>query len=134
LKTNPEIQAAVLAWAVEGCLAWQQQGLNIPERVKLYTEDYRQENDPFVDFFEERCLFEPKARVRRSELRQAYEHWARSNGEWVQTAKALATALKARGVREGGKLAGERSWMGVALERTTTLADGEDRTPADSPY
>jgi putative DNA primase/helicase len=135
LQADPDIQTAILAWAIEGCRAWQEQGLNIPERVKLYTEEYREENDPFADFFDERCLFEPTALVRRSELRRAYEQWARTNGEWVQTAKTLATALKTRGVRDGGKIDRERAWAGVALAAhalTNGRADGSILT--DSPY
>jgi putative DNA primase/helicase len=132
LKHDAEIQTAILAWAVAGCRAWQRHGLNIPERVKLYTEEYRQENDPFAEFFEERCLFEANARVRRSELRQAYEQWAKSNGEWVQTAKALATALKTRGVREGGKLNGERAWAGITLVQDHREAEHADSL--DAPF
>jgi putative DNA primase/helicase len=133
LKSDPEIQSSILAWAIEGCRAWQEQGLNIPERVKLYTEEYREENDPFADFFEERCLFEPTARVRRSELRQAYEQWARTNGEWVQTAKALASALKARNVRDGGKIDGERAWAGVALAARAPTTGGDDGSILTNP-
>lgn len=126
LQADPDIQTAILAWAIEGCRAWQEQGLNIPERVKLYTEEYREENDPFADFFDERCLFESTARVRRSELRQAYEQWAKANGEWVQAAKALATALKTRGVRDGGKIDGERAWAGVTLAAVDRTHDRDD--------
>jgi putative DNA primase/helicase len=130
LKHDSEIQTAILTWAVAGCRAWQRHGLNIPERVRLYTEEYRQENDPFADFFDERCLFEPSARVRRSELRQAYEQWAKSNGEWLQTAKALATALKTRGIRDGGKLNGERTWAGITLVQDDRGAEYADSLAA----
>ena len=131
LQADAEIQTAILAWAIEGCRAWQDQGLNIPERVKLYTEEYREENDPFADFFDERCLFESTARVRRSELRQAYEQWAKANGEWVQTAKALATALKTHGVRDGGKIDGERAWAGITLAAGDRTHGRDDRLASD---
>src|SRR5262249_17900430 len=45
LQHDPEVQAAILAWAVEGALVWQQDGLLIPERVRSYTDEYRAEND-----------------------------------------------------------------------------------------
>jgi len=94
LKNDPQAQSAVLAWALEGCRAWQEQGLAIPERVRIYTDEYRAENDPLADFFEERCVFEPRAVVRRSELRRAYEEWAKENGEWPVAPRTLAGALK----------------------------------------
>jgi putative DNA primase/helicase len=131
LKNDPQAQSAVLAWALEGCRAWQEQGLVIPERVRRYTEEYRAENDPLADFFEERCVFEPRAVVRRSELRKAYEDWARENGEWPVAPRTLAGALKARGGNDGAKLGGERAWRGVRLrlsERLDSLSD------SDSPF
>jgi putative DNA primase/helicase len=107
LKRDPQVQSAILAWALEGCRAWQERGLVVPERVRRYTEEYRAENDPLADFFEERCVFEPRAVVRRSELRKAYEEWARENGEWPVAPRTLAGALKARGGNDGAKLGGE---------------------------
>jgi putative DNA primase/helicase len=115
LKHDHDVQAAILAWALEGCLAWQKHGLAIPERVRLYTDEYRAENDPLADFFEERCVFEPRAVVRRSELRRAYEEWAKENGEWPVAPRTLAGALKARGGSDGVKVDGERAWRGVSL-------------------
>lgn len=131
LKNDPQVQSAILAWALEGCRAWQKQGLAIPERVRHYTEEYRAENDRLADFFEERCVFEQRALVRRSELRKAYEEWARENGEWPVAPRTLATALKARGGRDGAKAGGERAWRGVRLrlsERVESLSD------SDSPF
>jgi len=106
---------AILAWAVEGTLRWQQEGLLIPERVKEYTEEYRAENDPVADFFEERCLFKPTAAVRRSELYQAYERWAQANGERAVPSRTFAQALRQLGANDGKKLHGDRAWQGVTL-------------------
>ena len=114
-KNDPQAQSAVIAWALEGCRAWQEQGLAIPERVRLYTDEYRAENDPLADFFEERCVFEPRAVIRRSELRRAYEEWAKENGEWPVAPRTLAGALKERGGSDGVKVGGERAWRGVGL-------------------
>jgi putative DNA primase/helicase len=130
LKHDPHVQSAILAWALEGCRAWQEQGLLVPERVRRYTEEYRAENDPLADFFEERCVFEPRAVVRRSELRKAYEEWAKENGEWPVAPRTLAAALKARGGSDGAKLSGERAWRGIHLrspERVKSLS--ESRSP-----
>lgn len=45
--------SAVLAWAVQGCTAWQEQGLAAPENVSEATADYWEEqieNDPVRSF------------------------------------------------------------------------------------
>jgi putative DNA primase/helicase len=123
LKGDPEVQQAILAWAVKGALAWHRDGLQIPARVSAYTEEYRQENDPLRDFFDDYCLFEDNARVTRSHLRKAYERWAASQLERPLSPKAFATLLKARGVTDGGKQRGERTWFGI------TLRDNDEPEP-----
>lgn len=115
LKTDPEAQSAILNWALEGCRRWQQNGLQVPERVKAYTEEYREENDPLRDFFDERCAFAAEATVTRKDLLQAYEQWAQENGERPVHPKTLASALGARGGTEGPEIRGERSWHGIEL-------------------
>jgi putative DNA primase/helicase len=115
LKSDPAAQSAILTWAVEGCLEWQQNGLQIPERVREYTEEYRAENDPFRDFFDEKCTIDPTARIRRSHLRRAYENWAQANGEYALDARKLADALRQRGITDTSKLDSERAWSGIAL-------------------
>jgi putative DNA primase/helicase len=115
LTNNPEIKTAILAWAVEGCLAWQREGLQIPARVSQYTEEYRQENDPLQDFLDECCELRPTARAERNTLRRAYDHWARSNLQPSLSAKRLADLLKLRGITDGGKQGDQHTWLGIAL-------------------
>ena len=45
----------ILAWAVQGCLVWQQQGLGVPEEVKAATDSYREEMDILGEFLKDRC-------------------------------------------------------------------------------
>ena len=40
----------ILAWMVQGCLAWQHGGLQIPEAVRTATSEYRSENDTLGRF------------------------------------------------------------------------------------
>ena len=77
---NPEIAgAAILAWAVKGCLRWQHEGLKIPTAVEEATEKYRLEQDPLKDFYEE-LQFDPTAYVPVKEMRAAYEAYVKDNG------------------------------------------------------
>jgi putative DNA primase/helicase len=39
----------ILAWAIEGCLSWQREGLNPPPIVRLATEEYLEAEDAVVD-------------------------------------------------------------------------------------
>jgi len=78
---NPKIAGpAILAWAVQGCLRWQQEGLVIPDTIKKSTHEYRQSQDPLREFFEDDLEFAPNAFVPVAELRAAYDLWCKDNG------------------------------------------------------
>src|SRR5205085_1514091 len=81
LRDDPAAQSAILAWALEGCLAWQRDGLTIPTRVRAYTEEYRSENDPVGSFLTDACTIDPAHATPRSAIRSAYQQWACLNGE-----------------------------------------------------
>jgi putative DNA primase/helicase len=51
---------AVLAWAVQGCLLWQQERLLEPEAVIQSTLAYRQELDPLAEWFGDCIELEPE--------------------------------------------------------------------------
>lgn len=115
LRDDPNAQSAILAWALEGCLFWQREGLAIPTRVRAYTDEYRSENDPIADFLADTCTIDPAAATPRSAIRSAYQHWAATNGEPTLAPKELAAALRRHGIQDGAKVGGERAWQGVAL-------------------
>lgn len=70
----------ILAWLVNGCLAWQREGLNPPPSVRLATEAYQQEEDDLSQFVEECCLVGPDKEVKASDLYKTYKQWAESYG------------------------------------------------------
>jgi putative DNA primase/helicase len=63
----------ILNWAIEGCLAWQQDGMQEPESVRLATESYQREMDTVGQFLEEYCEFIPKAWTSTKGLYSAYQ-------------------------------------------------------------
>ncbi len=65
----------ILAWAVRGCLAWQQAGLQPPTAVLQATKAYQRDSDTLARFIEARCLVSSHVRARAGELFSAYEHW-----------------------------------------------------------
>ncbi len=46
----------ILAWAVQGCLAWQERGLDPPDEVLQEVEHYRRSEDVFMQWFDECCI------------------------------------------------------------------------------
>ena len=70
----------ILAWAIQGCLEWQQQGLNPPPCVQDATKEYKTEMDLVGKWIEDRCISAPHATAKASELYSDYKHWVESNG------------------------------------------------------
>ena len=70
----------ILTWAVEGCLEWQQDGLQHPECVTAATAEYRQESDPFHNFVTERCTTDGRGSVGATALFEAFSSWAPDTG------------------------------------------------------
>lgn len=100
-KTLPDRLLAelpgVLRWAVEGCLAWQRDGLGLPKEVKAATEQYREQMDDLSDYLAECCVLDPAAWDSMNRLYQAYVDWAKESGEFPWSKKAFAQRLTEAG-------------------------------------
>ena len=48
----------ILAWCVEGCLDWQELGLEIPPAVEDATKEYRRESDVIGEFLGSECTID----------------------------------------------------------------------------
>jgi len=104
----------ILAWAVQGCLAWQREGLGDPEEVRTATAAYRQEMDILGDFLADRCVLEPGAAVSAGDLYDSYTDWAQKTGEKPMSQKALGGHLTERGF-EKSRSRHQRQWRGIRL-------------------
>jgi len=116
---------AVLASLVRGCLAYQHQGLAIPEAVRAATEEYRQEMDPLAGFYADWCEFGPDGWVPWAKLNEAYQQWCKDNHErWPLPAKDLRARLRARGCAD--KRHGQvRGWAGISLTADGSLFEDD---------
>jgi putative DNA primase/helicase len=104
----------VLAWLVEGCLEWQDDGLGDCDAVNRATAVYRGESDLIGRFIEECCELGDNYRVVSKTLRAALAAYCEDNGEDVPPATTLGRWLAERDVREA-RLGGKRGYRGVQL-------------------
>ncbi len=118
---NPNIAgAAILAWAMRGCLEWHRNGLNVPTLVEQATEQFRHEMNPLSDWADECCDLSPQAWTATDRLWGAYQTYAQEEGpRATATKKAFAEHLKALGCeaelrRAHGKPT--RGWRGIAFK------------------
>ena len=111
----------ILAWAVQGCLLWQQEGIQDPDKIYKATQEYRDEMDAFAHFFEECCEVKESGRVSNKMLRASYDEWCKENGEFALSQRPFSQKLLERGFqkkRAPGN--GAYMWYGFALRGAAT--------------
>jgi putative DNA primase/helicase len=121
LSDPEESGAAIMAWAVQGCLQWQRQGLNPPQRVKDTTREYREAMDPITDFLEDCCTAEPLARVPNAAMWDAYQTWSRKNRDRPSMGRKQFTQQLAKHGFDEHKSGSRRFWQGLKLINGDTL-------------
>lgn len=67
----------VLAWMVEGCLAWQREGLGVPAGMRAAVEAYRRDTDLLGEWLRLHCINSPHAETPVRDLFQSYERFLR---------------------------------------------------------
>ena len=95
LREKLEVEkSGILAWLVRGCLEWQRQGLNIPQRLIEVTNEYRTEEDSLQDFINECTLTDnPKNYCPAADLYRDYKVWAFDNGANPMSNTAFGTRI-----------------------------------------
>ena len=86
----------ILQWAIEGCLAWQRDGLSAPEIVKNATADYLAGEDAIARWLDERCVVDSKCWSSSTALYTDFKGWCQEAGERERTLKAFTQALEDR--------------------------------------
>lgn len=116
LDTLQQELPGILTWAVEGCVAWQREGLQAPPAVCTATEGYRSEMDLLAPFLEERCEVGNGFAVAVGDLYAAYVLWAERNGERHPLGKkAVGLRLAEHGFEGRKDGQGRRWWDGLKL-------------------
>lgn len=114
---------AVLAWAYEGYRAYEQHGLDAPEKVQQRTDAFRSESDTLGRFLDEKTLSATQAYVPARELFTAWSHWCHDSGEDAGTEKAFAEAMALRG------FAKKKTARGMVYRGVGLAAEGSDDNP-----
>lgn len=104
----------ILAWLVEGCLEWQDDGLGSCDAVDQATAAYRNENDVIGRFVDECCELGDECRVTRKGLQDALAAYCGDTGDDIPFAATLGRWLAERGVRQT-RIEGKRAYRGVQL-------------------
>jgi putative DNA primase/helicase len=77
---EPGNLAGIAQWAVEGCLAWQKDGLRPPASVTATTEQYFKDADLFEQFLQDETEEDPSFFEGTENLFRSYSGWCNRNG------------------------------------------------------
>jgi putative DNA primase/helicase len=84
----------ILAWCVEGCLDWQESGLEIPTAVDQATKNYKAEQDVLAEFLGAECIVNEKLEARATPLYIRYQKWT---GDEAMNQRSFGRALTEKG-------------------------------------
>lgn len=122
----------ILAWAVQGCLEWQRQGLNPPPEVLAATEEYKSEMDLIGKWIEECCITAPHATAKAGALYGNYKRWVEDNGGFPLSSTKFGMKLGDRGYQK--EKSGTVVYRGIGLLDTSDSWDGFSGSTQDTPY
>jgi P4 family phage/plasmid primase-like protien len=87
----------IMAWALQGCLDWQDGGLKPPAAIKAATENYLACEDSIEQWIAECC--ERRGQITLKAAHSSYKNWCESNSQQPLGRNTFADQLEARGFR-----------------------------------
>jgi putative DNA primase/helicase len=104
----------ILAWMIEGCLAWQAEGLTPPVIVRQATDEYLADEDAIAEWIEECCDIGANHKCGSAALYKSWKDWSELHGEYTGSQKQFTAKLRGRGLQDMRQKAG-KFFTGVDL-------------------
>jgi putative DNA primase/helicase len=87
----------ILRWMIDGCLAWQREGLKPPKIVRNTTKDYLESQDTTQNFFDDCCIIANNESDSFEHIWDGFVDWAEDCREYISTKKAFGQKLIDKG-------------------------------------
>jgi putative DNA primase/helicase len=104
----------ILGWMLEGCAAWQSEGLAPPKCVTLAVDDYFKDEDLVGQWINQCCVSGNARKAPAAQLFASWKTWAEVGGFPAGSQKNLGEALRARGFTPT-TVNRARGWLGIEL-------------------
>jgi putative DNA primase/helicase len=72
-------ESRILGWLIRGGMIYEEEGLNVPESIRLESKKYQREEDDISDFIFEHCKQDEYAEVKATEIYNKYLEWFKEN-------------------------------------------------------
>lgn len=106
---------AILRWCIEGALAWQNDGLNVPTAIAAASAAYFDEEDTVGQFLQDEIHADPHTFVASEDLIFRFNSWSERQGLGTWTQRTLIKELRQRGYQDA-KSNGRRGLRGLKLK------------------
>lgn len=106
----------ILAWMIEGCVAWQEHGLGSCKAVDTATNDYLSEEDALGNWISDCCIVDVARFASSADLFASWTGWAEAANEFVGNKKSLGQALQKRGF-ERDRDGQVRGYRGITVKK-----------------
>ena len=118
--------SGILQWAIDGCLAWQREGLANPAVVAAATETYFEGEDAVGQWLSECCTTGKSHQCASSTLFASWAKWAEQAGEHAGSQKRFSQTLVARGFKQARLGDGKAAFVGLqaAIASASHWSDG----------
>jgi putative DNA primase/helicase len=108
----------ILAWAIEGCLAWQREGLGMPEVVAQASAEYFAEQDILAQWIADRTEQDATATAPAMALFRDWSGWAANRGQSPGSQKAFIAEMERLAAKKRTKVG--VVFLGVRLKPSDT--------------
>jgi putative DNA primase/helicase len=124
----------ILRWMIEGCLAWQKDGLKPPKIVTAATENYLQAQDDLQRFLDECCAVAKNESDNTEHIWDGWTDWAEDCGEFVGKKQRLSERLEERGFERIRGTGGVRMYKGLRCLRENAKKLREQAKASSGPF
>ena len=108
----------ILAWMIQGCVAWQCKGLtDTPKRIREATDAYQSDQDLTGAWLSECTERDTRCETASRDLYDSYKAWSLDNGHKPASNAVLGRRLGERGY-VSRKSNGSRLWCGLTLKNS----------------
>jgi putative DNA primase/helicase len=123
--------SGILNWLIEGCLNWQKEGLKEPEKVKIATEEYKEDMDIIGEFLSSCCDKVTDGKVLNKHIFLIYQAWCNIQNSKPLSHIAFPTEMEERGFKRV-KFDNQRAYDGLRLKNDIILEIAQTETASDN--
>ncbi|MEW9922091.1 phage/plasmid primase, P4 family [Marimonas sp. MJW-29] len=109
---------AILRWAIDGALAWQERGLDVPASIAAASAEYFDDEDTVAQFIEDEAEVQVGAFTNGDDVARRFTQWCERQGLHPWAKRTLMKELRTRGF-EDAKSNGSRGLRGLRLRPWT---------------